>query len=216
MGTFRHTPDNGIFINTSYMPLSFFITLVPTYALPATAISADYTQGVGVVWSSATSIVSSSVTYTDGDTYIANETSYMAAYNSYLNPSPSLADAKIQKINEMIYYSNSIKNGHVLVTISAVQREYFSDVNTLNQLMQYDNHFTRVGMPVGFYVNDVTYTQRVMGALSDLELIIDRIIDLYYLTDLNVDVHRTAINALGSVATVQAYDYTAGWQTIPY
>lgn len=216
MGTFRHTLDDSIYINSTSMPLSFFITLVPTYALPAGAIRAEYTQGVSYVASSATSIISSSTTYTDGDIYIANESAYAAAYASYLNPAPSLSQAKASKISEMIVYGLAIKLEHVMVTISATPYEFFSDSMTLDELMRMDAMFTRSSMPVGFYVNDVTYAQIVMPAISDFESIIDRIIGLYYLVDLNINVHRAAINALSSVPAVNAYVYTTGWPTTPY
>jgi len=214
MGKFRHTPDNDIFINNTSFPLSFFLTMESAYVLPTGTITQYYEQTVKRTASNGTTEFNYTIPWTVGDSYITNEATYAAAYLDYLNTPASLAEAKLQKISEMELYSLGIKSGHVIVSMN----EFFSDGAFLLKLVHEDLSFTRVGLPVGYYVNDKDYVQISIALLSDLEAIIDRIVELHYLTDINIDVHRAAINALTTIPDVQAYDYITGggWQTVPY
>jgi len=214
MGIFRHTPDDDIYINNSRIPLSFFVTLVPTYALPVGYTSRYYEQTVCNVLSDGSTGTPDTIPWAAGDTYIANEVAYAALYAASLPTIPSLSAAKLTRIYQMEQYAlNTIKSGYVIVTGDT----FFSDLSTLQALTNQDLTYTRAGaLPLGYYVNDVTYTPVAVAALADLEAIIDRIVGLHYLTDLQTDVHRAAINALVTVAAVQAYDYTTGWPTVPY
>ncbi len=213
MGTFRHTADSIIYINTTSMPLSFFLTLEPAYALPAGYTNRYYSQGVTHYVDNGINSLAQTYPYVNGDTYISNEATYAAAYAAYLNPTPSLATAKTTKINNMIAYAITIKNGYVSVGGDI----YFSDFDTLQALTSASATYTRAGaVPVSYYLNDVTYVQNAIATLNDLNAIVDRIVALHRLCDLNIDVHRTAINALATVGAVTAYDYTTGWPTIPY
>lgn len=214
MGKFRHTPDNDIFVNNTWFPLSFFLTVEPAYALPAGMITQYYEQTVRRTASTGYNETAYSIPWTAGDGYIANESIYIALYASYLNSLITLSDAKLTRIQEMLNYATGIKSGHVIVSTY----EYFSDDLFLSKLINEDLSYTRVGLPVGYYVNDKDYVQITISTLGDLEDIIDRIVELYYLTDINADVHRAAINALTTVPDVQAYDFITGggWQTVPY
>lgn len=214
MGTFTHTPDNDIYLNNSRIPLSFFVTLVPTYALPAGYTSRFYEQTVCNVLSDGTSATADTIPWADGDTYISNEVAYAALYAASLPTIPSLSAAKLTRIYQMEQYAlNTIKSGNVVVAGNT----FFSDLSTLQGLTNDDLTYTRAGaLPGGYYVNDITYTQIVMAALANLEAIIDKIVALHHATNLVADTHRAAINALVTVAAVQAYDYTTGWPTVPY
>ncbi len=217
MGTFKHLPSNYILINDGLvcpaMTLAFFLTLNPTYALPAGATSRQYVQGSWHVTSNGVSSTDQGIPYANGDTYIANEVAYAAAYSSYLNPAPSLADAKITRINSMEDYATTIKQGKILISAN----EYFSDDAFLSRLLRDDIVYSNAGaLPVGYYINTTSYVQIATPLLIDLEAVISRIQELQYLCELNADVHRAAINALGTVPLVQAYDYTTGWPSIPY
>ena len=214
MGTFRHTPDDVIYINATSFPLSFFLTLQPTYTLPAGETLRVYVQGSYHYTSNNLTQNAQPMPFAIGDTSITNEVAYALAYYNHLNPAPTLSQAKIDKINEMMDYASNIKNGHIIY----VANEYFSDSSFLQKLINEDLTYTRAAaLPVGYYINDVDYVQ-IAAAFVDLEAIIDRIVELYYLTDINIDVHRAAINALTTVLDVQAYDYITGggWQTVPY
>jgi len=213
MGSFRHTPDNIIYINNLAMPLSFFLTLNPAYALPAGYTSRNYIQGSYNILSTGSLAVPDAMPYADGDTYITNVAAYTVAYAAYLNPTPNLAQQKVITIDTMLGYAFNKKIGHVTVTGAT----YFSDSNTLQRLVNEDLTFNRaMALPVGYYVNDINYAPVAIAAFADLEAIIDRIVELHYLTDVNSDVHRAAINALATNAAVLAYDYTTGWPAIPY
>jgi hypothetical protein len=213
MGTFRHSPDDIIFINTTSMPLSFFLTLQPTYSLPVGSITRYYEQTVTHYTSDGDNAFPQDIPYAIGDDSITNEVAYAAAFAASL-AAVSLPQAKLIRINEMLTYSGTIKSGNVIVG----GYTFFSDPgNTLFELVNEDLTYTRAAaLPVGYYVNDINYVQRTIATLADLEAIIDRIVGLYYLCDLNADVHRAAINALGTVSAVEAYDFTTGWPTIPY
>jgi hypothetical protein len=212
MGKFRHTPDNGIFVNTLYMPLSFFILHEPLYSLPSPYTSRTYEQTVSHVVSDGGNAVALSIPYVDGDTYISKEAIYQAAYDLHLNPPPTLEQAKEIKISEMLSYSNDIKNGHVIVG----GQEYFSDNIFLTKLINEDIKYTRAAaLPVDYYINNINYFH-VLSDFTNLEAIIDRIIELNYLCDLNADIHRAAINSLTTVLDVEAYNFTTGWETVPY
>jgi hypothetical protein len=214
MGKFKHTPNDTIYINNTSFPLSFFLTVEPAYALPAGMITQYYEQTVIHNISDGVTGYNLTIPWTDGDGYIANEAVYIAAYASYLNSLITLSQAKTTRIGQMLEYASGIKVGHVIVNTE----EYFSDSIFSSKLVNEDLSYTRVGLPVGYYVNDKDYVQIPIGTLGDLEDIIDRIVELHYLTDINADVHRAAINALLTVTDVQNYDFITGggWQTVPY
>lgn len=216
MGTFRHTSDGDIIINTTRVPLAFFVSLYPTYALPATYLTRYYDQSLcHYVGDGGINTLAYSIPYTDGDTYITNEAVIAAAYAASILPTISLAQAKTARITQLIAFSEATKKEHVIVGIGS--DEFFSDNDTLQKLTNEDLTYTRAAaLPVGYYVNDVNYVPVAVAALADLEDIIDRIVELHYLCDVNTDTHRAAINALAVISDVQTYDFSGGWPTTPY
>jgi hypothetical protein len=212
MGKFRHTPDNIIYINNSSMPLSFFLTLEPAYALPVGYTSRYYEQTVTHYVFDGASSLALTIPYTAGDGYITNEVAYAAAYAAYIAPTVSLAQAKITRINEMIEYALDIRTG----AITVAGYIYPSDRNSAqDRLHQFEAYTRAAALPAGFYLNDVNYAYVTPAGISDLSSIADAIVGLYHLIDNNEDTHRTAINALGTVGAVQAYNFTGGWPPVP-
>ena len=212
MGTFNHTPNDIIIINNSNYPLAFFLTVEPSYALPSGMTTQYYEQTVAWNISDNKTGYNNTIPWGVGDGYISNQAAYDAAYTSYLNSFITLEEAKITRINQMLAYANGILTGNVIVNYY----QYFSDEAFLSKLINEDLSFTRLGLPVAYYVNDYQYDHVTIGTLGALESIIDRTNKLYYLTDLNIDTHRTNINALGTVSAVQAYDFTGNWVLTPF
>lgn len=212
MGTFIHSPEDIIAINTSGYPLTFFLTVEPTYALPSGTITQYYEQTVKRTASDGFNGYDLTIPWGVGDGYISNQVAYDAAYATYLNSFITLSDAKTTRINQMLNYASGILAGHVIVN----NYQYFSDGTFLSKLINEDLSFTRLTLPAAYYVNDFEYNHVTIGTLGALESIIDRANNLYYLTDLNIDTHRTNINALVTVSAVQAYDFTDGWVLTPF
>jgi hypothetical protein len=213
MGSFRHTPDDIIYVNSLAMPLAFFVTQEAAYALPSGYISREYVQSSHNTLSDGSTSIADTMPYTAGDTYIANVATYTANYAAYLIPTLSLSQAKTKKIGEMLFYSQSVKKiGGVVVT-----HTYPSDMETLDELTNEHLTYTRAGaLPVSYTVRDTSNVAQTVASLNDLAAIIDKIVALHYACYVNENAHITAINALGTVGAVTAYDYTTGWPTIPY
>lgn len=209
MGTFRHTPDDVIYINNTTFPLAFFLTQEPAYTLPGTYTSRYYEQTVSHYVSDASDSLGQVLAWTDGDTYITNEATYAAAYQDSLY---TLQQVKDMRKGEADAYSTTIKEG--AVSVAAVI--YDSDTKTLRRLELEHAKFTRDGaVPGGHYVTDASGTQQALN-LAAHEDVVDRIIDLYYACDLNFDAHAIAIQALTTKVAVAAYDFTTGWPSVPY
>ena len=213
MGTFRHHPDNHIIIDDVFFPLAFFELQEPTYELPVPYISRDYVQSpASHILSDGQTQVDGGLPYTDGDTYISNKATYEAAYEEYLNPTPTLPEAKIIKITETAAYSHNKKLEKVIYNSDT----YFSDDSFFQKINHEYQKFDRDGsVPGGYYVKDEDAIQ-VSFNLSQLEDLVDHLIDFYYEVDKVFDTHEAAINALTTVEDVEAYNYETGWPTTPY
>jgi hypothetical protein len=213
MGIFRHTADSNIYINNTYIPLSFFVTLYPTYALPVGYVDRYYEQTVAhYVTDGVGNVLDYTLPYANGDIYIAAEVAIAAAYAAYIAPTVSLADAKLIRISEMLFYARTFINGGITV----VGYIYPSDkISAQDRLHQFEAYTRAAALPAGFYLNDVNYAHITPAGISDLSAISDAIVGLHHLVDDAEDVHRTAINALGTVIAVQTYDFTGGWPPIP-
>lgn len=218
MGDFRHTPDDYIVFDTDVIPLAFFLTLEPAYALPvapAGIINIEYSQSLSlyVGFASGTQYA---LAYPDTtiDGYITNKAAYVAAYAAYLNPPLTLSQQKVKLISEMVRYSKDIKGGYVTIGVNT----YFSDIEFTRKILYEFEAYTRLGsLPGGYYINDINYAPVTPATgLVDLAALVDKIVELHYLVDLNADVHRAAINALTVIPDVLAYDYSGGWPTVPH
>lgn len=213
MGTFRHHPDGHIHIDELYMPLSFFQTQEPLYNLSAPWIERYYDQPNLHILRNKETQEGGILPYTDGDSYIAKKAIYAAAYEAYINPEPTLEEAKIIKISELSGYASNKKSGKVIYSSNT----YLSIKNFLERIMHEYEKFARVGsLPGGYYILDETDIEISFTLLSDVEDLIDRIIELHYECDKIEDNHRKNINALLSVESTQSYDFTGGWPTTPY
>lgn len=216
MSEFKHAND---FIHIDdglgeiVLPLSFFMIQEPLYNLPAPYIIRHYVPPTFHSLGDGKSRFGGSLPYTEGDTYISKKDLYETAYYNYLNPIPTLEEAKIIRISEVDDYSYNIKLGKVIYNTNT----YFSRNNFLDKIKNEFERFTRIGsLPVGFYVSDENYAQISFTVLSNLSDLIDKILELWYLCDVNDDYHRTQINALSTVSAIQSYDFTTGWPAVPF
>jgi len=217
MGRFRDANDfimieNGLG-EELFLPLSFFVTQEPLYNLPAPYITRYYEQTTRHFLSTSVSDFAGQFPYIAGDSYIAKKALYEAAYYDFLNPEPTLAEAKVTRISETEEYSNNIKSGKVIYSGDT----YLSISIFLDRIRDEFERFTRVAsLPGGYYVNDENDVQISFTVLSNLSDLIDKILELWYLCDLNYDYHRVQINALLTVPAVQSYNFTTGWVLVPY
>lgn len=216
MGRFRHV-SNWIHVDDGVvevdMTLSFFVTQEPLYTLPAPWTSRYYEQGVIHKLSNQKDVTGGPFPWSEGDSYIAKRAIYESAWDEFLNPPPTLEQAKVSKINELRSYSNGKKAGKVIYSSNT----YLSVKNFLERIMHEYEKFDRVGsLPAGYYVLDHLDNEISFTVLANLEALIDRIIELHWECDKVEDNHRQSINALVSVESVQSYDFTTGWPTIPY
>lgn len=213
MGVFRHHPDGHIHVDDLYMPLSFFQTQEPLYTIISPWTGRYYEQSVIHKLTNDETVEAGSLPYTDGDSYISKKAAYQAAYDAYLNPAPTLEEAKTTKIIELIDYAAGKRNGKV----SYGGNTYLSIKSFLERIIHEYDKFNRAGsLPGGYYVLDHNDNEISFTVMSNLEDLIDRIIELHWECDKVEDNHRQSINVLVSVGSVQSYDFTTGWPTIPY
>lgn len=70
-------------------------------------------------------------------------------------------------------------------------------------------------VPFVFYLRDINKVHKTLN-LTQLNTYNTGIVELHRLCDINYDTHEEAINALGTVNAVEAYDFETGWPTIPF
>jgi len=219
MGKFIHNPDDYIIIDDLIVPLSWFLTQEPAYSLPGTPpnlIAREYVQGSYHILRDDISQFAGEYPWTDGDTYITNKATYAADYETYINPPPTLSQAKEIRINEMLGYSNSIKLGKVVYNTGITDYTFESDSRHYDRLHAQWHNFVEDGdVPGGFYVRDEDGTEHSFTLVQLTELI-NKTQDLYHEVYLTIDDHIDAINALATVPAVETYDFTTGWITVPY
>lgn len=212
MGTFRHTPDDIIFIDTSSYPLAWWITQEPAYLIPMGYTHRVYEQGVHHTLYDGVGQDPGDYPWTDGNTYISNKSTYDTAYDLYLNPPPTLPQAKTAKIEELDIYNSNKKTEKVIVNAIT----YKSTSRFFTQIFREFEKYTRDGsVPGGYYVRDDSETEQSL-TLVQLEDVVDKIVDFWRDCDEVRDDHWEMIMALGTVAAVEAYDFTGGWPTTPY
>jgi hypothetical protein len=194
------------------MTLQFFLIQETAYTLDSAYISRYYEQGIKHTLSNGINSDGGIYPYTNGDTYISNIETYRAALLTSLLP--TLANAKLQKISALQTFAYlTYKEGKVVYNTWTFK----SDSSTLSRLIQERAYSESQGSgPVGYYVTDDGATERAL-TLVQLQALTDLIMELYYLTDLIIDDHVMAINALTTVQDVFDYDYTIGsYPTVTY
>ena len=105
---FKHHPDGHIKIGNFEYPLSEFMLDEPAYTLPSGAIGRRYTPGSAHILFDSSNQWGGPLPWPEGDTYLAKEVAYKAAY-AVRHPPPTLltsqqiinaaADAAIAKIS---------------------------------------------------------------------------------------------------------------------
>jgi hypothetical protein len=212
MSFFLHTPDDKIIIDDGVLdpqvwPLAFFVTQEALYALASPYTSQYYEPTVKHVLTTGTTSYNNSIPWLTGDGYISNLATYQAAYLDYRYP-PTLAKAKsAHKIAVEVYATTYFVGG---VTYGGTN--YQSIQRPINELHQYGRYGE---LPATHYVLDEDDNQ-VAVTFQQLLSICNLIEELWFEVNKNIDAHKAAIDALGSIANVLAYDYTTGWPTIPY
>lgn len=79
MGTFTHHPDGYIAIDGHKFSEDVFLTVEPSYALPAGCIGQHYEQGTGHWKTDGSSAVAVEYPWTQGDIYISRLSDFLAA-----------------------------------------------------------------------------------------------------------------------------------------
>lgn len=216
MSTFRHTPDDLIIIDDLIMPLSFFVVQEVAYEIPNGMITQNYVQGENYSASNGKTQVFYSIPWSEGDGYIDNKSIYEAAYNSYLAEQAlpqTLGEAKILKINELSNYREG-KRAEGIIYNSI---DYKSDLNIYNEIFHdHELSLRAEALPSGYYIWRLNETKDTGLTLADLTGVVDKMQEFYWKLRENYDTHRIAIDALGTIALVLAYDFTTGWPTTPY
>lgn len=220
MSTFRHTRDNGIYIDDLFMPLSFFITQEPAYSIPVGAIWQEYIQNVNPILSHRTvcdGITSQEYSgdWIDGNNYIANKATYAAAYSAYLVQQAlpqTLDDAKTYKIGLLKSYWKNVRNGGVIYNgiifpSDPIERGHWKEE------LEYGNRNTYLLNT--HYIYDIN-RNKVALTLSNLNDFIDFLDEFYWLVRKNYDDHCEHINALTTINDVLNYDFTTEWPITPY
>lgn len=220
--TFRHSVTDGwIFIDNntgveSKYPYAWWITQEAAYTYPSGATYLQYTEGgtqsVNYYCKNNSVFALPEDPWLAGNGYIAKQAVYDAAYAAYIGTPTTLAAAKAQKIAELYAQMEEIRAGQVIFGANTYESG-FLHYRRLKEELSYSTYLTDV--PVGYYVNDINDVQ-VAFTLANLQTLVGGIEKLYYLCYLQYDVHKAAINALGTINDVVAYDVTTGWPTVPF
>ena len=122
----------------------------------------------------------------------------------------SLALAKTQQkrlaqVESQTYSAGNVIYGGVEYPASAKER--------LHQELYY---FARIGSyDITHYIYDKNGTQVSLN-LYQMKAILDLMEKLEWVVNVNLDTHKDAIDAQGTIAAVLAYDYTGGYPVMPY
>lgn len=210
MGIFRHTPNDYIIIDDLVMPLSFFLTQEAAYALPGGATTQNYEQTVSRSTSDGSTQTFLTIPWAVGDGYITNKAAYAANYATYLATPATLGEAKTQQKNAAHEYARTYFDGNIQYDGAEYPASHRHRIS--NELY----YFARIGdYDVSHYVYDKDGNQ-VNKPLNEMKLILDLMDKLHWVTNVNLDTHKDAIDALGTIGAVLAYDYSTGWPTLPY
>lgn len=212
MAFFSHTPDDLILIDDGVVTpitfsLAFFLTQEPAYTLPSPYTARFYEQGVKDILTSGTNSYKNSIPWLTGDGYISNVATYQAAHLDYLYP-PTLAKAKAAKKQTVDDYAETYFIGGV--TYGGTN--YQSIQRPINELHQYSRYGE---LPGTHYILDENDNQ-VAVTFQQLLSICNLIEGLWFSVNKVIDSHKSAIDALGSIANVIAYDITVGWPVVPF
>jgi len=225
MGYFIHSPDDNINISGLVVPLSWFITQESLYTLSAPYVSREYFQAnYPETGDSAKHVLftrygqdSGSVPYIDGDNYISNKLAYEAAYNAYLAAQElpqTLEGAKTYQINlAATYFGEIVKTAGVVyagIIFNSAPDLYARWKN------EHDYALRNSVLLTGHYLKDIFNNEITLLSVAQLTEIIDLMDEFFWAAQQVYDNHVDAINALGTIGAVLAYDYTTNWSVTPY
>jgi hypothetical protein len=216
MSTFRHTPNDIIYFDSDSMPLSFFLTQEATYALPAGMTEQRYISGVSYKASDNIKEVSYAIPNATIAGYITNKTTYVANYAAYVAAQTlpqTLAAAKLYQISLLSTYRESLRDLGIILSGIIYQASQLYYARWKNE---HDYALRASALLGSYYLADILGAPVSMGSVAQLTGIIDDIDEYYWILQQNYDAHVTAINLLGTIGAVLAYDYTTGWPITPY
>ncbi|KKM04825.1 hypothetical protein LCGC14_1760330 [marine sediment metagenome] len=211
MAKFIHNAQDIITVDDVSFSLAFFLTQEGAYALPADATTQYYDDSIPtrIASNGVNQVLFSDAPWATGDGYISNKATYQTAFVDSIDY-PDVATAKITKRAEVETFATTKKAGNVTYGGNTFTSHAGSDAH------HYFDRYTRTpAIPGGFYLRDITDTERVLG-LADLKAIADLIDDLHRLAEENMHNHWDSIDALGTINDVKTYDFSGGWPTIPH
>jgi hypothetical protein len=223
--TFRHNlANNYIWIDNdtgteSMYPYSWWITQEPGYTFPSGAAYLMYTEGGAPGQSYMIKNGNQTGLPLDpwpaADIYISKQALYDIAYADFLNAPTTLQQAKEQKVAQLLTKMVEKRQGKIIFSGNTFESGVVH-YSRLKEERDYADYLTDV--PVGYYVNDVTnpIPVQVSFTYTNLKDLVAGIEKLYHECFLNYDTHYAAIQALTTISSVQAYDVTTGWPTVPF
>lgn len=195
--------DDGI--NSLTISLAEFLTYEPTYTLLAPYITRFYNPGIShLLFDANNNQFFGGLPYAVGDGFIANLATYITAHNT----PDTLAQAKIDKKAAVDSLNGMKKLGHVLLFAT----EMFSSGVSPQQLISYNE---LAAVPAGFYIRDINNVD-ILLTLVNFNALNNGIVQLHNKCDINSDDLKDAIDALGTIAAVVAFNIDTGWPTVPY
>lgn len=192
-------------VDTLTISLAEWLTMEPAYTLSAPYVTRRYIPGVShLLYDANNNQFPGVMPYTDGDTYIANLSTYITSHET----PTTLEEAKTLRKTEVDQVALEKKLGHVLLFSTGMLSH---GVNS-QQLISY-NELGNV--PVGFYIRDIN-NANVTLTLAQLNQLNNGIVQLHNLCDVNADALKDAIDALLTIPDVMAFNVDTGWPTVPY
>lgn len=216
MGQFIHSNDQIIIIDDSgnqsiYDATWWIANEEVTYALPSTATLQYYRFGEIHAWHTPTGVEQGTLPWAAGDTYISKKATYDADY--FIYTLGTVANAKTHQIGLVgAYYSTVVDDGLTYggITYQSSSRYYDRWKN------EHDYALRTSALLGSYYLNDISGNEVVMPDVATLTNIINDMDEFYWELRQVRDNHKDAINALGTIEDVLAYDYTTGWPITPF
>lgn len=217
----QSVPDGWIRIDNatgteSMYPYSWWLTQEPLYTYPTDASYVQYTEegvsGQSYYIKNDTQYGLPEDPWLAGNSYIAKQSIYDAAYALFLSTPTTVEQAKALKIEELIAQLQIVRNGGVIYGANTFPSSVFDYQARFSEL---DRAIRATFVPMGYYVKDISGLHVSLN-LSDLTAVIDLIEELHYEARLTYDLHNEAIKSLSDINDIMAYNITEYWPIIPY
>jgi hypothetical protein len=198
--------DDGIL--KVQMKLSDFNYFEPDYSLEPPYLWQYYIQGSSRTKHTSNTEYNFPIPWADGDTYISKVAFYLA---NLPIPPQTLEEAKQRRTTQLYSLWSEKNSGNIKYT--GMSDTIFPSIpHSANALITYKD---RGIVPIGFTKPDKDGNHVVMTLAQLLELNAG-IVDLFYLNELNLNIHAETIQTLTTIPDVMAYNITTGWPTLPF